>query len=73
MHRNKKWSHFDLKSCVTGGTKVRPSRLRVIGEYLNELTLNIELNLLSISSQFDSNILQLLGISFPINSEYRVN
>ena len=68
MHRNKKWSHFDLKSWVTGGTKVRPSRLRVIGEYLNELTLNIELNLLSISSQIGSQYWFKLTLNIESNS-----
>ena len=54
QHWKKKWSHFDLKSWVTGVTKIRPgipSNWRIY-----------ELNWLEISSQFDSNILQLLGI-----------
>ena len=49
-HRKKKWSHFDLKSWVTGGTKIQP-------RYWVSIS-----NCLSISIQFDSNILQLLGI-----------
>ena len=47
-----KWSHFDLKSWVTGRTIIRPgipSNCRIF-----------ESNW--ISSQFESNILQLLGI-----------
>ena len=43
----KKLSYYDLKSWVTGGTKIRPGTPSNNGEYL---------------SQFDSNILQLLGI-----------
>ena len=45
-----KWSHFDLKSGVTGRTNIGPG---------------IPSNWF-ISSQFDSNILQLLGIPGPI-------
>ena len=50
----KKWNHFDLKNWVTGGTKIRPeipSNWRIF-----------DLNWLSISSLFDSNILQILRI-----------
>ena len=47
-------SHFDLKSWVTGGTIIWP-------ENPNNLKI-LESNWLSISSQFDSNNLQLLGI-----------
>ena len=50
----KKWSHFDLKSRVSGGTNNSTrdsSKWRIF-----------ESNWLSISSQFDSNILQFLGI-----------
>ena len=47
LHWKKKWSHFDLKSWVTGGTKIRPE---------------IVLIWLSILSHFDSNIIQLIGI-----------
>ena len=55
MDLKEKWSHFDLKSWVTGGTKIRPvipSNWKIF-----------ESNWLSISSQFDSNILQLLRIT----------
>ena len=71
-----KWSHFDLKSWVTGGTKIWsgiPSYWRLfdsnwldIESQVNSNWLDIEsqigLNWLDIESQFDSNILQLLGI-----------
>ena len=51
-----KWSHFDLKSWVTGGTKIHvnssiPSNWRIF-----------ESKSLSLSSHFDFNILQLLRI-----------
>ena len=49
--KRKKRSHFDLKSWVTGGTKIRP-----------EIPSNWRI-FESISSQFDSNILQWLEIS----------
>ena len=89
--KKKIWSHFDLKSWVTGGTKIRPgipstwrifesnwlyidfdSILRINSNWLSLssqfdsiLTLtrfwkSIQID--SISSQFDLNILQLLGI-----------
>ena len=54
LHWKKKWSHFDLKSWVHGGTKFRPripSNWRIF-----------ESKWLSISNQYDWNILQLLGI-----------
>ena len=57
MHWKEKWIYFDLKSWVTGGTKVRPG--------IPSQLFNIESqfkNWTSISNQFDSNILQLLGI-----------
>ena len=50
IHRKKKWSHFDLKSWVTGGIKIWlgiPSSWRIF-----------ESNWLDIESQFDWNILQ---------------
>ena len=61
LHRKKNWSHFDLKSWVTGGTEIRPG----IQSTWVKLTRYWESkNWRSISSQFDSNILQLLlGIS----------
>ena len=62
--KQKKWSHFDLKNWVTGGTKIRPgipSNWRIFES--NWLDIEKEfLNCLSISSQFDSKILQWLGI-----------
>ena len=64
IHWKKKWSHFDLKSWVTGGTKIRPgipSNRRMIESNWLDIESQI-LNWLSISNQFDSNILQLLGI-----------
>ena len=54
QHWKKKSCHFDLKSWVTGGTKNRlriPSTLRIF-----------ESNWHSISSEFDSYIIQSLGI-----------
>ena len=54
LHWKKKWSHFDLISWVTGGTKIWhgiPSNWRIF-----------ESNSLIIKFQFDSNILKLLGI-----------
>ena len=58
-HTLKKWSHFDLKSWVTGGTKKRPG---IPGFIDIDSNIESQFNLLSIFSQFDSNILQLLGI-----------
>ena len=52
----KKWSHCDLKSWVIGGTKIRP------GIPSNWRILRVKIWLL-ISSQFDLNIFQLLGIT----------
>ena len=49
-----KWNYFDLKSWVTVGTKFRP-------EILSNWRI-FELNWHDIESQFNSNILQLLGI-----------
>ena len=93
MHWKKNnWSHFDLKSRVTGGTKIRPeipgnwrifesnwvdiesqivnltcllwSLWLVLWFVLFDSILRVKLLIwLSIWSQFDSNILQLLGIS----------
>ena len=44
VHRKKKWSHFDLKNWVTGGTKIRPgipsNWLDIVSRL--KLTLNIE-------------------------------
>ena len=51
----KKWDHFDLKSWVIAGTKIRqriPSNWRIF-----------EWNWIDIESQIDSNILQLLRIT----------
>ena len=63
-----KWSHFDLKSWVTSGTKRDPG-FRIIWRIF-------ESNWLSISSQFDTNILQLLGtlgqiLVTPVNQLFR--
>ena len=55
-HWKKKWSYFDLKSWVTGGTKIRPgipSNSRIF-----------ESNWLDILSQFDSNILHYYSESW---------
>ena len=69
----KKSSHFDLKIWVTGGTKIRlgiPSVWRIFkSNWLDiwsqiDSILRVKLTIrLSTSSQFDSNILQLIGIS----------
>ena len=40
LHWNKELSHFDLKSWVTGGTKIRPG-YRVIGEFLSQYRVNL--------------------------------
>ena len=54
-----KWSHFHLKSWVIGGIKIRPR----IPSNSNQIFCRVNFkNWLSISSQFDSSILQLLGI-----------
>ena len=55
IHREKKLSHFDIKSWVTGGTKIRPGK---VGNYrIFELNwLNIESNWLNIESQIDSTL-----------------
>ena len=73
-HREKKLSHFDLKSWVTGGITIRPGQLSnwrifesILLSMLSQLdsqcwanfTLNVEPIILSMLSQFDSNILQL--------------
>ena len=85
IHWKKKWSHFDLKNWVTGGTKIRPgilstwrifesnwldverkfdSILRVnLIRYWDSIWFDIEIQFDSnIESQFDSNIVQFLGI-----------
>ena len=61
-HWKKKWSHFDLKSWVTGGTKIWtgiPSYWRIFESNWLDTESQFDFN---ITSQFDSNILQLLGI-----------
>ena len=73
----KKWSHFDLKSGVTGGTKIWPgfpSNWKIFESNWLDIESQFqrpgipsncrifESNWLDIESQFDSNILQLLGI-----------
>ena len=66
----KKLSHFDLKIWIPGGTKIRPeipSNWRIF-----------ESNWPDVEIQFDSNVLQLLGISGQIlvcqfDSQNRVN
>ena len=66
----KKLSHFDLKNWIPGGIKIRPeipSNWRIF-----------ESNWPDVESQFDSNVLQLLGISGQIlvcqfDSQNRVN
>ena len=85
-HWNKKWSHFDLKSWVTGGTKLQ-SNWRIFesnwlsissqfdSQYRVNLTLNIESIWLSISSQFDSQYrvnltLDIESIWLSISSEF---
>ena len=50
----KKWSHFDLKSWVTGET-----RFRVIGEYLSEIYSILWVNL--IDSQYRVNLTQIFS------------
>ena len=78
VHWKKKWSHFDLKSWVTGVTIIQPgvpSNWRIfesnwldiesqfeLTQYTVTAYERVNLNLLLISSQFDSNNLQLLGI-----------
>ena len=57
VHWKEKWSHFDLKSWVTGGTKIRPgipSNWRI----LESNWLNIESQIINLTQIF----LQLLGI-----------
>ena len=54
--RKDKWSHFDLKSWVTGRNKIRPgipSNWRIL-ESIDSI-LRVIQNWLAISSQFDSN------------------
>ena len=60
----KKWSHFDLQSWVTGRTKIRsgiPSNCRIFESIWLDIESQLK-NRVSISSQFHSNIVQLLGI-----------
>ena len=60
----KKTSHFGLKSWVTGGTKIRPgmtSYWRIFESNWLDIESQI-VNRFDVESQFDSNILQLLGI-----------
>ena len=76
-HWKKKWSHFDLKIESLAQLKFDP-RFRVIGEYLNQIIVNLTLNIesiwLSISSQFTLNIESIrLSISSQFDSQYRVN
>ena len=75
--RKKKWSHFDLKSWVTGGTKIQPGIPNTDSQYLN-----IEYNWLPISSQFDYQYRvkltitiesNWLSLSSQIDYQYRVN
>ena len=54
-HHWKKWSHFDLKSWVTGGTKI-DTRFRVIEEYLSQIDSILRVKLTIWLS------IQLLGI-----------
>ena len=60
-HWQKKWTHFDLKNWVTGGNKIRPG-IPSNWRTFESKPENQFQNWLSISSQFDSNILQLLVI-----------
>ena len=55
IHWKKKWSHFDLKTWVTSETKILPVIPSNWSKY-KSISLDIEI-------QFDSNTLQLLGIS----------
>ena len=80
-HHWKKWSHFDLKSWVTGGTKIRtgiPSKWRIF----ESNWLDIESQIDSISSKIDSILrvkltryweLNWLDIENQIDSILRVN
>ena len=54
MHWKKKLSHFDLKSWVTGGTKIR-----IFKEYLSEIDVESELvkKNLTLNIESNSNIL----------------
>ena len=54
MHWRNECSHLDLKSKVTGGTKIR--------QWIQSNWRIFESNWYDIETQFDSNILQLLGI-----------
>ena len=60
LHWKKKWSHFDLKSWVTGGTKFDPG-LRVIGEYLSKIDSILRVNF-EMDSQFSVNLTRLLDL-----------
>ena len=82
MHWKKKWSHVDLKSWVTGVTKIWPripSNWRIfesnwldIENQIDILTLNIKSIWLSISSQFDSQYRVNLTQIFSNYTEFRV-
>ena len=73
LHWKKKWSHFDLKSRVTCGSKILPgipSNWRMFESNWLDIESQIDSILivkltiwLSILSQFDWNILKLLGIT----------
>ena len=69
QHWKKKWSHFDLKSWVTGGTKIRPG--------IPSNWKLFESNWLDIESQIDNLNLNngsiWLSISGQFDSQYRVN
>ena len=57
--KKKKWSHFDLKSWVNGGSKIRSViNWLVIGEYLSQINSNFKLTL---------NIESIWLKYFPIN------
>ena len=73
-HWKEKWSHIDLKIWVTGGSKFDPI-FRVIGEYLSQFDsiLWVNSNWLSICSQFDSNIFQLLTNWLSLSSQFDSN
>ena len=76
LHWKIKWSHFDLKSWVTEGTNIQPAILsdwRIFEsnwlDIESQIKLRVNKKWLSLSSQFDSNILLLLGI--PVEFSFR--
>ena len=80
IHWRKKWSHFDLKSWVAGGTKIKPGILNNwwifesnwldIESQIDNLTLNIEpIWLKKIEYNFLVKVCPILRVNLTLNIE----